>query len=83
MSVREFFDLSLPLLPQFTRITIVLDLLTTLVFVATLATSTDRAQRELGANWKRLHQLVWFAVSLSPAHVLLASGGVRRVICCS
>jgi len=45
VSVREFFDLSLPLLPQFTRITIVLDLLTTLVFVATLATSTDRAQR--------------------------------------
>ena len=74
VSVRELFDLSLPLLPQFARTGIVLGLLATLVFVAMLATSTDRAQRALGRNWKRLHRLVWFAVPLSLAHTLLASG---------
>ena len=58
-------------MPQFIRTGIVLGLLATLVFVAMLATSTDRA---LGANWKRLHRLVWSAVPLSLAHVLLASG---------
>ncbi len=74
VSVRERFDLSLALLPQFGRTGIILGLVATLVFVAMLATSTDRAQRALGANWKRLHRLVWFAVPLSLAHVLLASG---------
>ncbi len=74
VSVWEFFDLSLPLLPQFTRTGIILGLLATLVFVAMLATFTDRAQRVLGRNWKRLHRLVWFAVPLSLAHTLLASG---------
>ena len=74
VSVWERFDLSLPLLPQFGRTGIVLGIVATLVFVAMLATSTDRAQRALGANWKRLHRLVWFAVPLSLAHVLLASG---------
>ena len=74
VSVRELFDLSLPLLPQFARTGIVLGLLATLVFVVMLATSTDRAQRALGRNWKRLHRLVWFAVPLSLAHTLLASG---------
>lgn len=74
VSVREFFNLSLPLLPQFTRTGILLGLLATLVFVAMLATSTDRAQRALGRNWKRLHRLVWFAVPLSLAHAMLASG---------
>ena len=54
VSVWEFFDLSLPLLPQFTRTGIVLGLVATLVFVAMLLTSTDRAQRALGRNWKRL-----------------------------
>ena len=73
-SVPERFDLSLPLGPQFARTGIVLGLVATAVFVAMLATSTDRAQRALGANWKRLHRLVWFAVPLSLAHVLLASG---------
>ena len=73
-SVRERFDLSLPLGPQFGRTGIVIGLVATLVFVAMLATSTDRAQRLLGANWKRLHRLVWFAVPLSLAHVVLASG---------
>jgi len=74
VSVREFFDLSLPLLSQFTRTGIVLGLLATLVFAAMLATSTDRARRALGENWKRLHRMVWLAVPLSFAHVLLASG---------
>lgn len=74
VSVWELFDLSLPLLAQFTRTGIVLGLLATVVFVAMLATSTDRAQRALGANWKRLHRLVWFAVPLALAHTLLASG---------
>ena len=74
VSVRERFDLSLPLPPQFTRTGIVLGLLATLVFLAMLATSTDRARRALGAHWKRLHRLVWLAVPLSLAHVLLASG---------
>ena len=50
-SVWERFDLSLPLLPQFGRMGIILGLGATLVFVAMLATSTDRAQRALGANW--------------------------------
>jgi DMSO/TMAO reductase YedYZ heme-binding membrane subunit len=74
VSVWEFFDLSLPLLPQFTRTGIVLGILATVVFVAMLATSTDRAQRALGRNWKRLHRLVWFAVPLALAHTILASG---------
>jgi DMSO/TMAO reductase YedYZ heme-binding membrane subunit len=74
MSVWELFDLSLPLLPQFTRTGIVLGLLATVVFVAMLATSTDQAQRALGRNWKRLHRLVWFAVPLALAHTILASG---------
>ena len=74
VSVRELFDLSLPLLPQFARTGIVLGLLATLVFVAMLATSTDRAQRALGRNWKRLHRLVWFAVPLVLGHAILASG---------
>ena len=73
-SVPERFDLSSPLPPQFGRTGIVLGLVATAVFAAMLATSTDRAQRSLGANWKRLHRLVWFAVPLSLAHVLLASG---------
>jgi DMSO/TMAO reductase YedYZ heme-binding membrane subunit len=74
VSVWELFDLSLPLLPQFTRTGIVLGLLATVVFVAMLATSTERAQRLLGRNWKRLHRLVWFAVPLVLAHTILASG---------
>jgi DMSO/TMAO reductase YedYZ heme-binding membrane subunit len=74
VSVGELFDLSLPLLPQFTRTGIVLGLLATVVFVAMLATSTGRAQRALGPNWKRLHRLVWFAVPLALAHTILASG---------
>ena len=74
VSVCEFFDLSLPLLAQFTRTGILLGLLATLVFVAMLATSTDRAQRALSKNWKRLHRLVWFAVPLSLAHAILVSG---------
>ena len=61
-------------MPQFTRTGIVLGLLATAVFVAMLATSTDRAQRALGRNWKRLHRLVWFAVPLALAHTILASG---------
>ncbi len=51
-----------------------LGLVATLVFVLMLATSTGRAQRALGANWKRLHRLVWFAVPLSLAHALVAGG---------
>jgi sulfoxide reductase heme-binding subunit YedZ len=74
VSVWELFNLSLPLLPQFTRTGIVLGLLATVVFVAMLATSTDQAQRVLGRNWKRLHRLVWFAVPLALAHTILASG---------
>lgn len=74
VSVWELFDLSLPLLPQFARTGIVLGLLATVVFVAMLATSTDRARRALGRNWKRLHRLVWFAVPLALAHTILASG---------
>ena len=74
MSVWEFFDLSAPLLPQFARTGIVMGLVATLVFVAMLATSTDRAQRALGRNWKRLHRLVWFAVPLVLGHAILASG---------
>jgi len=72
VSVWELFDLSLPLLPQFARTGIVLGLLATVVFVAMLATSTERARRALGRNWKRLHRLVWFAVPLT--HTILASG---------
>ena len=74
VSVFELFDLSLPLLPQFARTGIVLGLLATAVFGAMLATSTDRAQRALGRNWKRLHRLVWFVVPLALAHTILASG---------
>ena len=73
-SVWELFDLSVPLGPQFARTGIVLGLLATLVFVLMLATSTGRAQRALGANWKRLHRLVWFAVPLSLAHALVTGG---------
>ena len=74
VSVFELFDLSLPLLQQFARTGIVLGLLATAVFGAMLATSTDRAQRVLGRNWKRLHRLVWFVVPLALAHTILASG---------
>jgi DMSO/TMAO reductase YedYZ heme-binding membrane subunit len=74
VSVFELFDLSLAPLAQFARTGIVLGLLATAVFVAMLATSTDRAQRALGRNWKRLHRLVWFAVPLALAHTILASG---------
>jgi hypothetical protein len=73
-SVWEHFDLSLPLGPQFARTGILLGLVATLVFVLMLATSTGRAQRALGANWKRLHRLVWFAVPLSLAHALMTGG---------
>ena len=73
-SVWEHFDLSLPLGPQFARTGIVLGLVSTLVFILMLATSTGRAQRTLGANWKRLHRLVWFAVPLSLAHALVTGG---------
>ena len=73
-SVWELFDLSLPLGPQFARTGIILGLVATLVFVLMLATSTGRAQRALGANWKRLHRLVWFAVPLSLAHALVTGG---------
>jgi len=73
-SVWELFDLTVPLGPQFARTGIVLGLVATLVFVLMLATSTGRAQRALGANWKRLHRLVWFAVPLSLAHALVTGG---------
>ncbi len=73
-SVWEYFDLSLPLGPQFVRTGIVLGIVATLVFVLMLATSTGQAQRTLGGNWKRLHRLVWFAVPLSLAHALVAGG---------
>ena len=73
-SVWEHFDLSLPLGPQFARTGIILGLVATLVFVLMLATSTGRAQRALGAKWKRLHRLVWFAVPLSLAHALVTGG---------
>ncbi len=73
-SVWEHFDLSLPLGPQFARTGIILGLVATLIFVLMLATSTGRAQRALGANWKRLHRLVWFAVPLSLAHALVTGG---------
>src|SRR4028119_2491435 len=62
VSVWELFDLSLPLLPQFTRTGIVLGLLATVVFVAMLATSTERAQRLLGRSWKGPHRPRGFAV---------------------
>ena len=74
VSVWERFDLSLPLGPQFARTGIVLGLVATLVFVLMLATSAGWAQRALGANWKRLHRLAWFAVPLSLAHALVAAG---------
>lgn len=73
-SVWEHFDLSAALGPQFARTGIVLGLVATLVFVCMLATSTGRAQRALGGNWKRLHRLVWFAVPLSLAHALVSGG---------
>ena len=73
-SVWEHFDLSVPLGPQFARTGILLGLVATLVFALMLATSTARAQRALGANWKRLHRLVWFAVPLSLAHALVTGG---------
>ena len=73
-SVWEHFDLSLPLWPQFVRTGILLGLVATLVFVLMLATSTGRAQRALGPNWKRLHRLVWFAIPLSLAHALVTGG---------
>lgn len=73
-SVWETFDLSLALGPQFARTGIVLGIVATLVFVLMLATSTGGAQRALGANWKRLHRLVWFAVPLSLAHALVTGG---------
>jgi DMSO/TMAO reductase YedYZ heme-binding membrane subunit len=73
-SVWELFDLSLPLGPQFARTGILLGLVATLVFVLMLATSTVRAQRALGPNWKRLHRLVWFAVPISLAHTLVTVG---------
>ncbi len=73
-SVWEHFDLSLPLVPQFARTGILLGLVATLVFVLMLATSTGWAQRALGANWKRPHRLVWFAVPLSLAHALVTGG---------
>ena len=66
------FDLSMPLYRVHGRI--LMGLLATGWVVAMLATSTDRAQRALGKNWKRLHRLVWFAVPLSLAHAILASG---------
>ena len=53
---------------------IVLGVLATAVFVAMLATSTDRARRVMGPNWKRLPRLMWFAVPLALAHTILASG---------
>ena len=74
VSVFELFDLSLAPLAQFARTGIVLGLVATLVFVLMLATSTGWAQRILGANWKRLHRLVWFAIPLSLAHALVAGG---------
>lgn len=73
-SVWEHFDLSVPLGPQFARTGIVLGLVAMLIFVLMLATSTGRAQRALGPNWKRLHRLVWFAVPLSLAHALVTGG---------
>lgn len=73
-SVWEHFDLSAALGPQFARTGIVLGLFATLVFVLMLATSTGRAQRALGGNWKRLHRLVWFAVPLAFAHSLVSGG---------
>src|SRR4028118_1670782 len=80
VSVWELFALSLPLLPQFTRTGIVLGLLATAVFVAMLATSTGRAQRALGRNWKRLHRLGWLAVPLAaaPAPYRPSAAGARR-----
>ena len=73
-SVWEHFDLSLPLAPRFARTGILLGFVATPVFVLMLATSTGRAQRALGANWKRLHRLAWFAVPPSLAHVLVTGG---------
>ena len=73
-SVWEHFDLSLALGPQFAGTGIVLGIVATLVFVLMLATSTGRAQRVFGGNWKRLHRLVWFAVPLSLAHALVTGG---------
>ena len=69
----RLFDLAAPLLPQFATADIVVGALAMVVFVAMLATSNDTSKRLLGKNWKRLQQLVWFALPLALAHTVLAS----------
>lgn len=38
--------------------------------ISLVATSNDRAIRRLGANWRRLHRLVYVAASLGVVHYL-------------
>lgn len=69
----EYFELDGSLLRQLFIGDMALGVVATGIFVALLATSTNAAQRILGANWKRLQRLVWFAVPLALAHAALSS----------
>ena len=69
----EYFDLREALVRQLLIGDMALGVVATLIFVALLITSTKSWQRALGANWKRLQRLVWFAIPLALAHTVLSS----------
>lgn len=69
----EYFELDGSLLRQLFIGDMALGVVATGIFVALLATSTDASQHLLGANWKPLQRLVWFAVPLALAHTALSS----------
>ncbi|VVC00018.1 Sulfoxide reductase heme-binding subunit YedZ [uncultured archaeon] len=48
----------------------------TLVLLAMALSSSDFAVQKLGANWKRLHQLIYIAFILILAHFVLQSNGL-------
>lgn len=72
VALAEYFDLNESLVRQFLIGDMALGVVATLIFVALLITSTESRQRTLGANWKWLQRLVWFAVPLSLAHATLS-----------
>lgn len=63
---------NLPLLGQelVTRPYLTLGIVSWLVLLALALTSTQAAQRKLGRNWQRLHNVVYLVAILAPIHYL-------------
>jgi sulfoxide reductase heme-binding subunit YedZ len=57
-----------------TRLSLIVATLSTLGLIALGATSLDAAVRRMGANWQRLHNIVYTVAALALFHALLSRG---------